>query len=284
MKFLIITYEYDWRIGGVMALNILAKMLREQGYEVTGVGTAKSPHFNVISFQDAHKVAQHDDVWTIYPEVISGNPFNAKNVVRWVLYYPGVLGGDREYDDSEVVMTYHDTFVQGTKYEGAPLLHIRDSQVNVFSDLGIERKIDGILVKKGQATFEQRKQKYVIPYVDGLLNVIVLDNELQRIADMQQLNLLYNRIRYFISFDCETYHSVMAAMAGCTSIIVPQDGMTKEHLIDDWKYGIAYGFDDIPHADQTRHLVHDYARKLEGDNYASVDRLIKAITTSPKSS
>jgi hypothetical protein len=277
MKFLIITFQYDWRSGGVMALNLLAKMLREQGHEVTGVGTARSPHFNVVLFQDAHKIAQRDDVWTIYPEVISGNPLNAKNVVRWVMYYSGVQGGDKEYDDSEVVMTYHDTFVQGTKYEGAPILHIRDSQANVFQDLGMQRTIDGILIKKGHATFEQRKQKYVMPYAEQLLNVVVVDDELQRIADMQQLNLLYNRMRYFISFDCETYHSVMAAMAGCTSIIVPQDGVTKDQIIEDFKYGIAYGFNDIPQAEQTRHLVHDYARRMEDDNQASIERLLKAI-------
>lgn len=277
MKFLIITFQYDWRSGGVMALNLLAKMLKNLGHEVTGVGTARSPHFNVVLFHDAHKIAQRDDVWTIYPEVISGNPLNAKNVVRWVMYYSGVQGGDKEYDDSEVVMTYQDIFVRGTKYEGAPVLRLVDSQANVFSDLGMERKIDGILIKKGHATFEQRKQKYVMPYADTLLNVVVVDDELQRIADMRQLNLLYNRIRYFISFDCETYHSVMAAMAGCTSIIVPQDGVTKDQIIEDFKYGIAYGFDDIPHAEQTRNFLHDYARSMEYDNQDSIERLLKAI-------
>lgn len=37
----------------------------------------------------------------IYPGTVSGNPLEFQNVVRWILYYPGIIGGDKKYSDYE---------------------------------------------------------------------------------------------------------------------------------------------------------------------------------------
>jgi hypothetical protein len=97
---------------------------------------------------------------------------------------------------------------------------------------------------------------------------------------MEELNLAYNGIRYFISLDMETYHSVLAAMAGCISVIVPSDNVTKGNLFNKipcFKNGVAYGFDDLDHAKLTKHLLYEYAQKTELENEESIDRLEKAI-------
>ena len=150
-----------------------------------------------------------------------------------------------------------------------------------------ERPNNIMLVKKGAKggdlqSVQDRSDKYISPYAEklGISEFMMLDRILPQVQTMDALNEMYNGAKYFVSFDVETYHSVLAAMAGCISIIVPQEGLTKEQLFErlpDWKYGIAYGFDDLDHARETQGLVHQYAKDLELDNDASIDRLGLAI-------
>ena len=42
----------------------------------------------------------------VYPEVIVGNPYGGPCVVRYVLNYPGHLGGEKKFDDDELCYSY----------------------------------------------------------------------------------------------------------------------------------------------------------------------------------
>jgi hypothetical protein len=42
----------------------------------------------------------------VYPETIPGNPLKAQVVVRWVLNYPGALGGPKNFHESEHIIAY----------------------------------------------------------------------------------------------------------------------------------------------------------------------------------
>ena len=55
-------------------------------------------------------------------------------------------------------------------------------------------------------------------------------------------------------------YSSYAAACGCLSIVVPEDGISKDEWRPNWNrgefgYGIAYGFDDINYAKETQKLV-----------------------------
>lgn len=285
--FLIVSDEFNWRIGGRYALHMLAKLLAERGYSVYCVCNKTLPQSKArpITISQAVKIAQDSDTITIYPEIIVGNPLKARHPVRWVLYYPGGHGGETQYSNSECIVTYHDIFVKDTPYEGCELVHVRDSKTDTFFNLNRERNKNAILVKKGNTvaqSIEERYEKYLQPYsvMLGLENVLFIDDLIEQIPDMATLNEFFNQFKYFLSFDAETYHSVLAAMSGCISVIIPHKDLTKAKLfseLPDWKYGIAYGLDDIEHAQATRHLIHDYAKTLETENEASIDRLEMAI-------
>jgi hypothetical protein len=70
----------------------------------------------------------------------------------------------------------------------------------------------------------------------------------------------------FISYDMHTAYSLFASLCGCDSVVVPRAGMSKEQ----WKVGkdksdldgIAYGYEDIERARQTRPAM--AARVQEG--------------------
>jgi hypothetical protein len=42
----------------------------------------------------------------IYPETIPGNPLKAQVIIRWLLNYPGVLGGPKEFDERDYLVAY----------------------------------------------------------------------------------------------------------------------------------------------------------------------------------
>lgn len=53
-----------------------------------------------------------DEGICIYPEVVQGNPLNAKNVVRYFLYYDGQITGKKsEYLKSDFILTYSPTYI-----------------------------------------------------------------------------------------------------------------------------------------------------------------------------
>lgn len=287
--FVIWSYDFSWKIGGIYALHFLAKKLADRGYSVFCIANNTINHSKVkmISHHYAEEMAKMDNVVVIYPEVVPGNPLSAKNPVRWILYYPGGHGvGDTLYAENECKITYQDIFVENTPYKGCELVNITDPNNNNFYDMKLgNRPNDVILVKKGRLCaqpIQERIDKYLRPFTEslGITNMHNFDETIERSKTMEELNLAYNGIRYFISLDMETYHSVLAAMAGCISVIVPSDNVTKGNLFNKipcFKNGVAYGFDDLDHAKLTKHLLYEYAQKTESENEESIDRLEKAI-------
>lgn len=66
----------------------------------------------------------------------------------------------------------------------------------------------------------------------------------------------FARAKLFYSADPATFMSVEAAMAGCLSVVQPVPGVSKEEWMktaygeDEIRYGIAYDFEDVPHAEE----------------------------------
>lgn len=283
--FIIWSYDFDWKIGGYVALHLLAKKLADRGYKVYCTCNKLMRYSNAtpIGHRMAEEISKRNNVVTLYPEVVPENPLDAKNVVRWVLYYPGGHGvGEKIYNESELVVTFQDKFVNGTIYESCPLVSLIDANTKNIYNMGLpQRPYNAILVKKGNGPdLESRLEKYVKPYFEVNEKTIHFDKAIEMSKEISDLNKVLSEIDYFVSFDMASYHSVFAALAGCKSIIVPKDGETKESLIERmpcFNYGVAYGFDDLSHANETSHLVKDHVILLQKDNDSSINRLEEAV-------
>lgn len=60
-----------------------------------------------------------------------------------------------------------------------------------------------------------------------------------------EISKVFKKTKYFISFDRHTAFSRFAALCGCISIVVPEEGV-DEHVWQpdiEKRYGISYGFD-----------------------------------------
>jgi hypothetical protein len=72
-----------------------------------------------------------------------------------------------------------------------------------------------------------------------------------------EMAAIFNQVEMCISYDPYTMYSRYAALCGAISVIIPENGLTKEAWKSDeqQRYGLAYGFDDIPYACQTQPLL-----------------------------
>lgn len=102
-QFLIWAPAFTHRSSGIRALYRLCHHLNCSGYSAAITSpSAETP----TSWQCPSHEGPVGDSFVIYPEVISGNPLGASKVIRWVLHNPGLLGGDKRYDDAEMVFVY----------------------------------------------------------------------------------------------------------------------------------------------------------------------------------
>ena len=61
-----------------------------------------------------------------------------------------------------------------------------------------------------------------------------------------EISKVFKDSKYFISFDRNTAFSRFAALCGCISIVVPEEGVDEQawQPVKENRYGISYGFDD----------------------------------------
>jgi len=177
----------------------------------------------------------------IYPEIISGNPFNAKHVVRWLLHRPGFFCSDVEFGTDEYTFFYQPAFVENLKgIEPDNLLRIHWMRDDIYQNRNLaDRSGSCRMIRKGHVE-------------DGVLkanDALLLDGK-----SHEEIAEIFNRTERFYCHDPYTLFVYYAALCGCTPIIVPQPGLTRE----DWragyeyKYGVAYGDDEYEWALATR--------------------------------
>jgi hypothetical protein len=277
MKFLIYSFNYDWKSGGNQVLHDLGKILsKDYTTYVFGTTTVFESKAICVNIDKAKEIAFQDDVITIYPEVISGNPFNAKNVVRYVLYYPGWHAGDKEYSDDELIITYNNEYVKDTKYENAFVLTVLNPKLNIMKNYYKKRNKIGLLVRKCK-DFEYKmnllnKYKHLLK-----LPIISIDDEINKCTDLRNLSKIYNTISLFISFDPHTYHSIMAALCGCTSVVIPSKEISNQEFYNLQKYGISYGFENIDFAKLTYSKMIDDLKQMEQNTFTHCANFVKLI-------
>ena len=292
MKFIVDSSpsDYTWIHGGIIVLHKLAKVLADVGHEVyivtpSSKKTLPDSKCHVISREEAQQLCSKHDVVAIYPEIIVGNPYGAKYVVRWLLYYPGGHNGPSVFDESEYVFAYQSIFVENSIYKNSPSLVILETNVNNFYSTDTPRTYDAVLIRKGrlnsQQEYNDRHVKYYEPYANLVTNhLLIFDHMINDDVSYPELNKHLNTIKYFVTCDHATYHSVLASLAGCISVVIPVEGLSKEQ----WKKqlpnltnGVAYGFDDIDWAIQTRDALRNRLNEIENENTVQVLNFINLV-------
>lgn len=216
--YLVYTWQdYVPNSAGSKALHRLCHELNEAGQEAyVGAGWATNPEWNTPT----HPVPLPGDWIAVYPEVIRGNPWNAPHVARWVLYYPGALGGDKTYAPAEMVFSWHPVYID------APLLNLPTVELDIYADRHLEREGAVYYIGKSPKTRE----------MPGMTEIT---NEMR--IDRHALALALNRATALYTFDNVTGMGDVARLCGCPVVIIPDGEHSPDGLVGD---GI--GWDEIP--------------------------------------
>lgn len=254
INFLIWAPEYTDKSGGIIALHKLADTIAKQGENsfIFSRKTFKGSLATLIS--DESRLANFDieNTMVIYPEIVTGNPFNYKFVTRWLLNTPGFIGGDGIYEETDLIYKYVDYFKAPDESKVKGELRVFDLKLDKFINRGESRSGECFLIKKGRSKVLDKHK------IDSLN----IDNY---ISDDYLVDV-FNQKEYFISYDAVTYHLQQAALCGCIPVVIPDDGVSREEYMEKSvinKFGIAYGFDDIERARETAHLLKGYLESLE---------------------
>ena len=201
----------------------------------------------------------------IYPELVRGNPLKARQVVRWLLYKPGLLH-PFDFGPGEMFFRAGAMSDMPDVTGGAPDLYLWKINPVYRNENRADRKGVCYMVRKG-------KDKPRIPETEAP-DAIQIDG-----LSHAEMNEIFNRCDTFYSYDEATMYSQFAAICGCTSVVVP--GMFSSR--EEWagkhpkgRLGIAYGTDptELEHARATRHLLLKDLQQKEEESLETVRNFV----------
>ena len=185
----------------------------------------------------------------VYTETFFGNPLHAQNVVRWLLYYNSIYKQDGEktigYDKNDLFFTYRSIFNDPKLNPDCKLLNISYYDLDLYKRTNFGKRSGKCYVlKKGAWRVKDSDCD------DG----IIIDN----FTEKEKVRI-FNECEYSISYDTQTAYSYIAAMCGCISIVMPENGKSgKDYRTNgEFRYGQAFGFseEEIQFAIATRDKI-----------------------------
>jgi len=219
LRFIHFVPPYNHRSAGIRAVHYFAYLMRKAGYNayVNNIGNP----WGVPIYEG---FADESDI-VIYPEYIGGvNLLRAKNIARWILFYPSQLFGDCIIPANEYVMPYAKWLYDETKSQYAGEL----TEDNILELPTIEEG----LFKPAPKTIESAYWVYKgAHHYDPTL---VPHNSVEITATFpstrQALAKLLGATKTFYTFDHDTAMSFEAKLSGCKVILLEKGKEPKEDL------------------------------------------------------
>ena len=248
-RYVIYTYDYNPGVGGIKVMHKLCDMLNANGVEAYLMPINVNDDFYACSDYNSPLITQevYDDIENaivIYPEGIQGNPLNSKNVVRWMLG-PAVQEAAKTYSKNDLIYWYMDYYYTDYLGQRENQLRITELHSDIFKKANYDRIGSCYTIRKANpAILTHPEDSIFIPF--------------NAAGDLTGLAELFNRTERFYCYDNYTFLFTQAAMCGCISVVIPDGTKTKEEWLNGsrlYKYGIAYGEDDIPRALSTLPLM-----------------------------
>jgi hypothetical protein len=152
----------------------------------------------------------------VYPEIVAGNPYSSDCVVRYVLNYPGLLGGDNYYSEDNLIFSYSKELASHTKHpENTLFIPVSDTQIFYPPEQKGERR---------GACFYAWKFKNI--HGGQLLEItrdaFEITSGLHDSLSPQEIADLFRRSEIFYAYE-NTALITEAALCGCPTVLLPSD-------------------------------------------------------------
>jgi hypothetical protein len=150
----------------------------------------------------------------VYPDSISGNPLKNGVVVRYLLNYAGLLGGEANFDNSDIIFSYGAQIAESTAFPDQVLnIPISDPDFFVPPESPSERS--------GRC-YWAAKYKYfhngeIGPEAEGAFEIT---RDRVDSLNKSELRDLFQRSELFLSYE-NTALAIEAALCGCPTAFVP---------------------------------------------------------------
>lgn len=278
-KFIIFAPSYSYESGGVAVLHKLCHLLNENGYQASLYPAYKTQIIHqknwfrplLSAFAAALKykyfrpfklrndlntpvfhgsVKPTDDCVAIYSEGVLGNPLGAKYVVRWLLHQPGYNYNLTCFGNYELIFSYNKSYALNFQM---PFSKLADTLIYVpYENLSYYNQEDALPFEERTGVAYCLRKGINKPRVHDESNSILIDG-----LSHTEISSIFKRVKTFISYDTKTAFSAFAAICGADSIVIPDPGVELEAWEPDvqYRYGIAYGFENVEWARQTRPLM-----------------------------
>jgi len=156
----------------------------------------------------------------LYTEVISGNPLRAPVVARWVMNFPGILGGDKTYDPNELCFGYSKDLAAAA---GQPdhVLHMPTIDTRLFypSDESQERKGACFFASKYQSVHGGE----LLPITKDCVEIT---RQLPDSLSTAEVANLLRRSEVFYAYE-NTALATEAVLCGCPAVFLPNPHLTE---------------------------------------------------------
>jgi hypothetical protein len=166
----------------------------------------------------------------IYPEVVFGNPLDADNVVRWLLYNTKYKNLPGAYLKTDIFIAYREIFNDLSLNPNNYIIR------QIYFDLDLYKRYNYggrqgkcYIIRKGA-----KRPDLPISF-DGPI--------IDKLPEKEKVRI-FNESEYCYCYDTQTAYSSIAAICGCKSIIIPEPGKSRKDYRGNENnpgYGIAYG-------------------------------------------
>ena len=228
--------------NGVKALYSLYKILRERGYESYIFSNEGPQAQDFLYIKTLTKEIKEKDI-IVYPEIVSGNPLQFNNVVRYILYYPPKHINVYKTD---LCFTWKREFF----HDNTPILFLSGLDRSLFYDAHLPKIYNCVFIhKKGK--FRDLKE------VDGCVEI-----NMQYPASRKALAELLQKTNILYSYDDCSLLLDEASLCGAKVKII-----TENNVID-------YSFQDDFNIDLFNSQINFFIKTTQSMNNIVIDKYL----------
>jgi len=223
-EFFIFSPPYTDKSAGIWMLHFLAHTINQIGFNASLVCDLSNDNYLTnekfnTPVADSSSLDRIDKGIIIYPELVHGNPFNGKNIVRYMLNSEGRCSGrSMNAGPDDVFVAYLPEFCSNP----AHILHYP-----IFSEEHFHRRnAQPVLARKVDAFYIGKGSMYTVcPKLEGMVEITR-----EWPVSKEELGVLLRQIRFLYSYDNVTSLCSDAALCGAIPVLLQDLPVSRQEV------------------------------------------------------